>query len=223
MAVVFNDGCYRLNGFNCNQFDSTGVTISCWIRYDVTPSITQRPWGAANYFELRSNTEGGGGQLNWANDMYSTAGTYGTTVPQLGQWYNVVCTGSSPALGDFNELWVNGVREAVTNTNVNETSSYLEIGSSRGLSEYMQGAMEDFRIYNRVLSQKEIETIHSCDGTDGILEGLIYWWPLNDSAPGTSSPFPTDIVTGASNLVRRGNSDPVYAEGIIRPFRRGQR
>lgn len=219
MAVVFNNGCYRLNGFNCNDYNSTGVTISCWIRYDAPPTITQRPWGAANYFELRSNTQGGGGSNQWANDMYSTGGSYGTTTPALGVWYNVVCTGSIPDV--FHELWVNGTREVLESINQYESSTYLEIGGSRGINEFMEGAMEDFRIYNRVLSQAEIETIATCDGTDGILEGLEYWWPLNDNTPGASTPYPIDIINGA-NLTIRGTA-PQYAEGIIRPFRRGQR
>lgn len=218
MAVVFNNGCYRLNGFNCGVYSSTGATVSCWIRYDQSPTITQRPWGAANDFELRSNTEGGGGQDQWANDMYGN-GSYGTTTPQLGQWYNVVCTGSDA--GNFSELWVNGVREVLDTKNRSETSTYLEIGGSRGINEFMQGAMEDFRVYNRVLTQAEIETIATCDGTDGIIEGLDYWWPLNDGAPGVSTPYPVDIISGATLTVR--GTDPQYAEGIIRPFRRGQR
>ncbi len=223
MAVKFTTGCYRLSGFNISTlFGTTGCTVSCWIRYDVSPTITQRPWGSVNNWELRSNTEGGGGQQQWANDMYGS-GSYGTTIPQLGVWYNVVCTGTRVAPAS-SQLWVNGVREVTeTKSTVNITSTYLEIGSSRGTSEFFQGALEDLRIYNRVLTQAEIETVHSCDGTDGILEGLLYWWPLNDGAPGTSSPYPTDIVSGVSSLSLRGTAAPTYAEGIIRPFRRGQR
>jgi len=220
MAVRFTDGCYRLNGFNCAQYAASGVSISCWIRYDVTPTITQRPWGAENNFELRSNTEGGGGSNQWAADLYGT-GSYGTTVPALGSWYNVLATGSDT--NNLSELWVNGTLESSTTETSSVSSTYLEIGGSRGINEFMQGAMEDFRIYNRVLLPEEIETIATCDGTDGILEGLQYWWPLNDGALGTSNPHPIDIINGTDTLVVRGITDPTYAEGITRPFRRGQR
>lgn len=222
MAIKFSTGCFRLNNFTCQTYNNSGVSISCWVRYDSDPVTPQRPWGAAQNFELRSNTEGGGGQPNWALDLYGTGG-YGTTVPIVGEWYNLIAIGSDP--DNFNELWINGSLELRTRAYKSETSTYLEIGGSRGLTEYLKGIMEDFRLYNRVLTQGEIETIAYLDGSDRIFDGLDLWYPFNDGPPGLSANgnfSPIDLISGTKNLITRG-SVPVYAEGIIKSTRGGQR
>jgi len=40
-------------------------------------------------------------------------------------------------------------------------------------SEYMQGALEDIRVYNRVLNQNEIQNIYALNGKDYMFDGLV--------------------------------------------------
>ncbi|HSN70007.1 MAG TPA: LamG-like jellyroll fold domain-containing protein [Steroidobacteraceae bacterium] len=62
-------------------------------------------------------------------------------------------------------------------------------------SSWMLGDLDDIRIYNRVLTPTEIQTIYNRRGTDDIINGLLVRYLLQDAAPGTD-------LTGASDEVR---------------------
>ena len=88
------------------------------------------------------------------------------------------------------------------------------------LAGFWNGDIEDCRIYNRALSQEELETIVAAKGADGIVNGLQVRYPMTDGPPGST------VVTCA-NVIRDGDIDmagplrplsgaPVFSEGIIR-------
>lgn len=49
------------------------------------------------------------------------------------------------------------------------------------------GIIEDFRIYNRTLSQAEVTTIYNARGIDNIYHGLLHRWLLCEEAPGVEA------------------------------------
>ena len=61
------------------------------------------------------------------------------------------------------------------------------IGSTPGGSgQAWNGIIDDIRVYDRVLSANEIQTIYGARGQDGIVDGLTLWYPMNEGAEGTT-------------------------------------
>ena len=63
----------------------------------------------------------------------------------------------------------------------NTNSDMLRIGES-AVFGYINGAVDDVRVYNRKLSDAEIQTIAFCRGTDEIVYGLQHRYKLNEAA-----------------------------------------
>jgi hypothetical protein len=82
------------------------------------------------------------------------------------------------------------------------------------------GRIGDVRLYNRALSAEEMQTVHAARGTDGIVDGLISRWPLNEQAPGVLA---TGVGTNRDIGNAGNNGDPIasppYIEDELR-FRR---
>lgn len=88
-------------------------------------------------------------------------------------------------------------------------------------SEFFVGSMEDLRIYNRALSQPEIETIITCRGTGLIRNGLILNLLLDEQRSGTTLAASATIYdTGpfkmnATNIV----ANTTFVDGFLRKRR----
>lgn len=99
----------------------------------------------------------------------------------------------------------------------NGTIGSTDLGDSR----WVDGIMEDVRLYSRALSAKEIQHIFVNRGIDGIVNGLEHRYPMDELAKGVAA-------TGAGTIVdvgpRQRNLDPVaspvYAEGNLTSRRR---
>lgn len=61
---------------------------------------------------------------------------------------------------------------------------------------FVDGSLEDARIYQRVLSANEISTINACRGHDGIWAGIHHRWSLSHQPPGT-------VAAGAGTIIDR--------------------
>jgi Concanavalin A-like lectin/glucanases superfamily len=105
-------------------------------------------------------------------------------------------------------LYVNGVNQPVagvsslTGTATSNTSSAAaKIGGDINNTVFVNGLIEDVRLYQRALSVQEIMTIFTAQGMDGIVQGLASRYVCNDLAngqpvAGISSIGPIDRVTG---------------------------
>ena len=81
-----------------------------------------------------------------------------TTNWQAGRWYHLVITSSS----NLRELWINGVKESVNDTSVPINPglfSPLQIGSFAGDGNGFVGEVDDFAIFNRMLTECEIKQL----------------------------------------------------------------
>lgn len=86
--------------------------------------------------------------------------------------------------------------------------------------EFFDGEIEDVRVYGRALSPAEIQTIYATQGADGIVDGLIAGWPLDEGAEGaTASGADSSKDIGTNDLDGTPNNSPVY-RGSERRFRR---
>lgn len=90
-----------------------------------------------------------------------------------------------------------------------------------GAAFVMQGDLADVRIYNRILSLPEIQTMHSCRGHDEVLDGLAGRWLLKEKAPGLTATG-TATVKDYSRYGNHGtpNDAPVYSVDPLTTKRR---
>jgi hypothetical protein len=134
------------------------MTLSAWINPAVSQSgwrtIVQRQVDA--YFLNASHDTGAlrpsggahvGGGVSWIS---------GPSASPVGSWTHVALTYSGSQL----VLFVNGVQvaSAAVSGAIQASSSPLWIGGNQPYGEYFAGLIDDVRVYNRALSQTEIQT-----------------------------------------------------------------
>ena len=134
----------------------------------------------------------------------------GTTIVADGNWHHVAAVLNSdgtPTVGEV-QLYVDGRLETVTSTNpsqaiITSTAENVLIGTrheSGSYYNYYTGGLDDIRIYDRPLSQKEIQ------GLAGDI-GLMAHWTLDETSspcadssgnaiPGTWGGTPTSSMDG---------------------------
>ena len=82
------------------------------------------------------------------------------------------------------------------------------------------GLVADVRLYDRALSAGEMQTVVAARGVDGIVDGLLHRWPLDELALGVAATgigTVKDIAAGAIN----GDpiASPIYAASQLRSRR----
>lgn len=158
---------------------SSDHTVSMWLRVDST-SGTRRPGGNTGAWESRSS----GGSLVLTSDHLQSGSLVTVTLNAIGNFTHVV----------FVQDVTNGDRFAYADgvlQNQNLSASFagpqnaiLTIGESPGgAGQGWNGVIADFRVFDRVLSAGEIQTLYACRGTDGLVaDSLLYH--LNDGPEG---------------------------------------
>ena len=136
-----------------------------------------------------------------------------------GIWWDVV------ALIDFanstGAIFLNGVQDvngalsgafgaAATD---NTPSQNGALGSRSNATQVIDGFIEDFRLYNRIISPNEALTLATSLGKDGIYSGIQHYFPLNDGVPGTSV-VTTANLSNAERIVGTPIGTPAFAPGI---------
>ncbi|RIJ48853.1 T9SS C-terminal target domain-containing protein [Maribellus luteus] len=142
---------------------SEALSFSCWIK----PTVLQNAmiFGKSNYttatnYLLRIQSDG---NLQWEYNGFLNT----TTKPlEADKWYYIVVTANNP--GEHRQIYVNGQLVAETTSSSGPFGSItnpLTIGyASRG-AEYFKGAIDDLRMYNKVLSPAEIFQLYQ--GNEG--------------------------------------------------------
>ena len=160
---------------------STGVfSYSCWVKYDNTANqvglmscnIQTQRTGVSLHFDTYDATRGHTGLLNPnLPSQYSArifAGDRDTV--SAGQWYHVAYTGD----GTTARLYVDGVEVSSGAQQYTTTASwnqplnlgrYFTGGSTAG--GYLDGRMDDARVFNRTLTPAEITHLSTSRGIQG--------------------------------------------------------
>jgi hypothetical protein len=146
----------------------------------------------------------------------------------LDVWQHLVVTwdGGLDASEDV-KIYVDGVevgyalqQDAVGSAN-SDSGLDLLMGNTTGADRTFDGLMEDIKIYNRVLSLGEIQTLHTTRGHDGDREGLVAHYRLMEDAPGVTasgSGLHKDESSGQNDGTP--NSSPVFGAGELTRRRR---
>jgi hypothetical protein len=149
---------------------SEDFTIALWIRpkdltTDYVRHIHFQGEGKVEIYNSATN-----GEVTYAVEQDGAGSSRATTASvSTNEWTHLVGTFSS---GSTMELYkdaslVDFLSHSITSTTQNNTSS--RIGSFDGTSYWFDGSIADARVYNRVLSQMEVQALYD-QGTDDYTE-----------------------------------------------------
>lgn len=128
---------------------------------------------------------------NWSN---STIATTSTTTATTDVWTHIVAQ-RSRGNGNRTELWVNGVLEATSTATLSLANKAvgLNVGARRDTGVVVNtwgGALDDMRIYNRMLSREDINLLYG----QRLSAYIPKRWILNSFAPSQ------DEITGSASV-----------------------
>lgn len=179
-----------------NSTDS--LSFSVWVRPDVL-SGTQMILGKSNYsnmtnYLIRIKSSG---YLQWEYNGYSET----DSVPlQLGIWHHIVVTGTES--GQIKKIYIDNKLIAVT-TGVGgllgAVSNAFTFGYASYGSEYYRGAIDDVRMYNKVLTDSEIDALYkeTCNTSSTITISSAGSYTAPDGQIYTSSGTKTALIPNA--------------------------
>ena len=170
---------------------ATGA-VAFWMRASGPTSVQQRLFGINGNWEARLETTGKisfdlGASPFVGNEPFATP-----VVDELDRWYHVVAMFNDTT--DAYAVYINGELTASGTSPVNlvaQSAGILSLGTRTGSSQYWQGALRDFRIYNRAIFTSEIAS----------LSGVIARWQLNE----LSGTVATDSSVAANNATYVGS------------------
>ncbi|HEX5090526.1 MAG TPA: LamG-like jellyroll fold domain-containing protein [Nocardioides sp.] len=157
-ALSFNGTTNLVRVADSTSLDLAGaMTLSAWIK----PTVSQSGWRTimqkqSDAYHL--NASSGAGALRPAGGgTFGTSGStvVGPTAVTVNAWTHVALTYD----GTIQRLWINGTQVATRDIRgtIQATDNPLFIGGNVPYGEYFQGLIDDVRVYNRALSQSEIQ------------------------------------------------------------------
>ncbi len=199
----------RLNGSQPNQYvdlpdgvanGMTDFTISSWVNWN-----GGQDW--ARIFDFGNNTglfmfltpnAGGAPGVRFAITTGGGEQQITAANPLPTGWHHVAVTLS----GTTGTLWVDG-QSVATNPNMTLNPSSLGnttnnwIGRSQFADPMLNGAVDDFNIFDRALSQADIQSLMAAPGGGGLGGGNVAWYRFDEDGGST--------VTDSSSRARHGN------------------
>ncbi len=208
------------------DFNMTSFTLAAWVKIpQPIPDgwraiIEHNRWGE-NWFGLWKSVNGNRFHFRWGNQGYFTSDFNSTISPDT--WYHVA--GTFNATGKTARLYLNGsLDKVIQNVDVPvATLSEIRIGLNMDNVEEFKGIIDDLRVYNRVLSETEINellTITSFETDDEFNRELIptrytlsnYPNPFNPSTTiSYSLPIPSHVKIDIFDINGRVVSNLVNA------------
>ncbi len=157
---------------------ATAMSVSMWVNlrnYDNTYPAWFSASGASNGLNL--------GVASVAQMFYSSGLYFSANYITLGIWQHLTYTISGGSIS----LYVNGIfKESQSFSPTGSYTSY-NIGYFGSSNLYMNGSIDDVRIYNRALSPAEIKRLYNIGGTtkvnktrtDTLTDGLVGHWTFD--------------------------------------------
>ncbi len=202
-ALYFDGDDYVDTGFTDNL---ANWTVSCWAKSPAAPAAA----AASGPFHREANF-----QINWNHTDVKfraavglkagttwQAASFGTL--EADTWYHLAGTYD----GEDLKAYVNGklitTNSTPTGAAANETAS-LKLGKHAKSAQYFTGTVDDARVYNGVLSQKDIQRIANGYSLDPVA------WYKFDETSGTTA---VDSAGGNNGTLQPAGSDGM---GVVGP------
>jgi hypothetical protein len=138
--------------------------------------------------------------------------------------YHIAATWVTSGANTSIEIFINAVSNvSQANTTNTPVSDIMYIArNSASSTNYLDGAVEDLKFYNRALSLTEIEAIYYSAGNDNIVYGLLNRWPMAIEAQSGSTIAGTgavkDIIDPNNHFTPAGS--PTYSDSYLKLRRR---
>lgn len=199
------------------DLNSTNGTICFWINYLIPGNLPGKGSEGAMLFDRRLvNTNGAVIVLSKSGgiEVQSTGGVNFTGNISVvdGYWHQVTVT-YGQTTNDAESLYIDGVLDtsaANTGTWAWPTNQEIELGLSHDPYWYAyDGQIDDFRIYNRILTADEITTVATPATSSDLIDTNAL--QLRFSFDNDSASFGTSLVWPYGNLV----SSPVLGAGAV--------
>jgi hypothetical protein len=179
-----------------NMQDS--LSFSVWVKPESLTG-TRMIFGKSNYstktnYLLRVKPNG---YIQWEYNGYTDT----DSVPlQLNTWHHIVVTASGP--GQIKRIYIDNqlVKETLTSSGpFGLVTNPFTIGYASYGSEYFIGVIDDIRMYNKVLSESEIDALfnESCNSINSITETACDSYTAPDGVIYTTSGIKTAIIPNA--------------------------
>ncbi len=123
--------------------------------------------------------------------------------------------------GSDRTLFINAVLDATDSLSAGDIDTsadplILAALDDGSIKREFDGLLADIRVYTRTLSLAELQTMFTLLGVDGIVNGLLWRWPMRERSPGTAATIAGSIIDFAGNQNGDPVNSPIYAEGILR-------
>jgi hypothetical protein len=139
----------------------------------------------------------------------------------IGQWQHVLVTFASSTLAADIHMYVNGVETGYQSPHDGAGGILNDTGFGGGsLGDGINGALDDVRVYNRILSDDEIKRLYKIgstlkfgapNNTGSLSSGLVGWWTMDGGDTSTNGSAVTTI------LDRSGNNNKGTFSGATSP------
>lgn len=216
-----------------NVFDGGG-TLMAWIK----PS----GWGANNRGRIWDKAFGTSPTGGWAWYISNFNGWDFLALGHnfsfiLGEWvtpidsivlntlYHITVTYNNNSSSNNAQMYIDGQMVTTTRftsplgTRTSDAAEDLILATNAIVIRSFDGLIDDPRVYNRILSAEEIQTIYNARGRDMIIDDLVIRPDLNGGVIG-STPVDGDIKDlGPHNHYSNKTGTMPYIEGVISPRR----
>lgn len=197
-AYAFDGNDYISIAHDASLNCSDSLSFSVWVKPALL-SGTQLLLGKSNYssmtnYLIRIKPSG---YIQWEYNGYSVT----DSVPlQLDTWHHLVVTGTES--GQIKKIYIDNKLIEVTTGVVGllgPVTNAFTFGYASYGSEYFRGAMDDVRMYNKVLSESEIDALfnESCNTESTITTSSIDSYTAPDGQVYTSSGVKTAVIPNA--------------------------
>ena len=198
-AILFNGTSSRIDVNDSNSLDlTTNMTLEAWVKPTTLPTgfrtILHKERANGDSYALYANHD-----INRPSGEIRTASGYaevtGTAKVPVTTWTHLATTYDGKKL----RLYVNGVLKETTNKTgaIVPSSKPLRIGSSVVWGEFYNGLIDDIRIYNRTLSQAEIQTDMNTPVADNSADpAIVGQWSAPVDTPGLVAQHVNMLSTG---------------------------
>jgi O-glycosyl hydrolase len=159
-AASFDGADDRIDVADTNSLDlSSGMTLEAWVRPTANSSyrtvVLKEVSGELAYSLYAADSDHGARSSGWVRVASASHYADGTNALPLNVYSHIAVTYNGSAL----VFYVNGVatRSMAVTGNIQTSSMPMRIGGNTIWGEYFQGQIDELRVYNRALSQSEIQ------------------------------------------------------------------
>ena len=194
-AIFFNSASSQY--LTCGQTvkNLTEVTISVWVYHnDITADqyIYIEGTTTNGILFLRDDVDSTSGRTDcytviWGEEPGAGTARYAsnTNTTPLNRWTHVCVTIKTDNVDGIN-MYIDGVVDSISPISMSGVTLFTagtnaRIGANATPALFFNGFIDDYRIYNRALSQKEVQQLAESRSRDVIIdESLLAWYKMDD-------------------------------------------